>query len=167
MSVENTSRSGQYQLSIELEAGSVPVSYLSSVLRVLQAALREVAMSNDAARVEFDTRPQPMLMLSSLESNGAVKIRLRFVDPQGMFPLDDLSSQTFTSFMDRFIEFVNSLPQPGLWGGTPSRLPRQAHRSRLLGRMDQVHRELRRSSKVAIRFRDRFVEIEGDRMEIG
>jgi hypothetical protein len=33
--------------------------------------------------------------------------------------------------------------------------------------MDQVYGELRRASKVTLTFRDRSIEIEGDRMELG
>ncbi len=144
----------------------MPVSYLSSLLRVVQAAVREVATDDTSVRSAFDQAPQPVLFVSGVASNGTIAIELTFVDPEDNTPMEDVSSRAFGAFLDRFIEFVTSLPQPGLWGGTPHRMPRQAYSSQLTRRMDQVHRELRRSPKVALRVGGRYVEIEGDRMEI-
>ena len=149
MSHESRSARAQDILSIQLHSSHLPVSYVSSLLRVVQAAIREVAMSDEATRQEFDRRPQPRLLLAGVAS-----------------PLEGLSSRAFAAFLHRFEEFVKTLPQPGLWGGGARRRTQSSDDSASTRRMDQVYLELRRSPKVTIRFRDRLIEIEGDRMEI-
>ena len=153
------------QLAIRLEPGNVSVSFLSSLLRVVQATLREVARSEEDTRREFDQRPQPMLLLSRLVADSELTLHVVFVDPTGSTPLRELSAQTFDAFLDRFSEFVKGLPQPGLWGGARIQ-SRGRPESGLAKRMDQLYRELRRSPKVTMRFKGRSIEIEGDRMEI-
>ena len=54
------------QLSVSIDASRVPVSYVSSLLRVVQAAIREVALTNDQARQRFSQRPRPILVISQL-----------------------------------------------------------------------------------------------------
>ena len=155
------------ELSIELHPGSVPVSFLSSLLRVVQAAIREVARSDERTRGQFDQRPQPILVLSKLVADGELKLSLVFVNPVDSTPVRLLSDRTFVAFLDRFSEFVKGLPQPGLWGGA-ARRPAPGHfESELDRRMDQLYREIRRSMRATLRFKNRAIEIEGDRMEIG
>lgn len=151
-------------LAIELDPGHVPVSYLSSLLRVVQAALREVAMSNELTRPQFARRPQPVLLVPSIMSNGDLTLQVTF--SRDSTPLRELSSQIFNAFLDRFSEFVRGLPQRGLWGGASYRPSKSHFESEVMRRMDQVYRELRRSPKVTVRFQGRSIEIEGDRMEI-
>ena len=166
MSPDSPSESDQDSLSIELAQGVLPVSYLSSLLRVVQAGVREVARSDEGTRRQFGRQPQPMLVLSSLDSNGGLTLNLAFSDPLGEIQVAELSSRTFNLFLDRLSEFVRDLPQPGLWGGAALRAPQTPFGSEVSRRMDQVYRELRRSSKATLRFQDRSIEIEGDRMEI-
>ena len=153
-------------LTIQLEPSHLSVSYLSSLLRVVQAALREVARSEDVTRPQFERRPQPMLRLSKLVAEDAMTLQFTFADPRDGSPLSELSSQTFEALLDRFSEFVRSLPQPGLWGGAAGRPPQRAFESELARRMNQLYRELRRSPKATMGTQTRTIEIEGDRMEI-
>ncbi len=155
------------QLMIELHPGRVPVSFLSSLLRVLQAALREVARSDEDTRAQFDQRPQPILVLTKLEADGKLSLNLVFVNPVDSTPIGPLSDRTFDAFLDRFSEFVKGLPQPGLWGGAARRPAPGSFESDLDRRMDQLYREIRRSTKAVLRFKNRTIEIEGDRLEIG
>ena len=166
MSGEHDTGEDRHSLSIELRQGSVSVSYLSSLLRLVQAALREVALSGDGTRERFDRQPQPILVLSRLSSQDGLTLQMTFVDPIDGTPLEELSSRTFDAFLDSLGRFVMSLPQPGLWGGAARRSPQPPFESGLSERMDQVYAELRRSSKVTLRFQTRSIEIEGDRMEI-
>jgi hypothetical protein len=154
------------QLTIRLEPGSIPVSYLSSLLRVLQATLREVARTDEGTRREFGQRPQPILDLSSLTADSGLSIQVAFAKPGDTPPLRQLSTGIFEAFLDRFTDFVKGLPQPGLWGGAARRPPQRHFETELTRRMDGLYRELRRSPKATMRFQRRTVEIEGDRMEI-
>ena len=77
-----------------------------------------------------------------------------------------LSTAAFDSFLDHLGKFVAGLPQPGLWGGAARRSPQEPFESELDRRMDQVYAELRRTSKVVLRFQARTLEIEGDQMVV-
>ena len=156
----------KHVLTIEIAEGSVSVSYMSSLLRVVQAALREVALDTDGAREHFEKRPQPLLAMPALAGGDSIAMSFVFVDPQDGSPMGELSAATFGSFLDRLQAYVTSLPQPSLFGGASRRPPREAD-SEVDRRMDQVYAELRRASRVTLRHGGRSLAFEGDRLEIG
>ena len=143
------------------------VSYLSSLLRVVQAAIREVARGSQNTRQMLDDSPQPQLVLSKVAADAGLTLFFTFAHPIDSTPLDELSAQTFEAFLRGFGEFVRGLPQPSLWGGAAPRPSQGAPESELERRLDQVYRELRRSRRATMGFGGRTVEIEGERMEIG
>lgn len=153
-------------LAVELHHATIPVSYLSSLLRVLQAALREVALSDAKTREQFSNRPQPVLVMPGVSRGEALALSFAFVHPIDGTPLVSLSDTTFDAFLDHLGKFVAGLPQPGLWGGAARRSPQEPFESDLDRRMDQVYVELRRTSKAVLRFRNRSLDIEGDQMVI-
>ena len=153
-------------LTIEIAQASVSVSYMSSLLRVVQAALREVALDTAGAREHFDSRPQPLLAMPAPAGGDSIALSFVFVDPQDGSPMDDLSAATFGSFLDRLQAYVTSLPQPSLFGGA-SRRPTRDAGTEVERRMDQVYAELRRASRVTLRHGGRSLSIEGDRLEVG
>ena len=153
-------------LSIEIAQASVSVSYMSSLLRVVQATLREVALDTDGAREHFEGRPQPLLAMPAPAGGDSIAMSFVFVDPQDSSPLEKLSAATFGSFLDRLQAHVASLPQPSLFGGA-SRRPTREAASEVERRMDQVYAELRRASRVTLRHGGRSLAIEGDRLEVG
>ena len=166
MNSKNRSAADQELLEIRLSPSHLHVSYFSSLLRVVQVALREVSQSNDGTRRYFDKRPHPILMLSNLDTNDDLTLHFTFADSRDSTPLKELSSRAFNALLDQVGEFVRSLPQPSLWGGAARRPPQRHFESELKRRMDQLYRELRRSPKATIRFQNRTIEVEGDRMEI-
>ena len=166
MSNQSDIETDRFSLGIELKRDNVTVSYLSSLLRVLQAALREVALDHSGAREHFDRSPQPVLVLPRISVEETLTLHLVFIDPIAATPMEELSVHTFDAFLDRLGEYVTSLPQPGLWGGASRRSPGRPFESEVSRRMDQVYDELRRAPKAVLRFRARYIEIEGDRMEI-
>ena len=153
-------------LAVRLDNENVPVSYMSSLLRVVQAVLREVARSVEGPGSRFVQSPQPILVLSRLSTDGDLVLSFTFVDPLDYAPLEDLSDDTFAALLDRFAEFVRGLPQPSLWGGAAPRPSGRPYESELARRMAQLHRELRRSPRAILAHRTRTLEIEGDRMEL-
>ena len=134
-------------------------------MRVMQAALREFALSSDDTRRQFQQRPQPRLVLSEPVARGRFTFQFSFIDPVSSRLLGQLSAQTFEEFLDRFGEFVRGLPQPSMWGGPARRSPQDPFQSYLTRRMDQVFREVRRSPRATLSFRGRTIEVEGDRLE--
>ena len=166
MSSEADSALKGHFLVVELHDTSIPVSYLSSLLRVLQAALREIALNDAQTREQFSTRPQPVLVMPDVSRIEALVLSFSFVHPIKGTTMDSLSSSTFDSFLDHLGKFIVGLPQPGLWGGAARRSPQEPFESELDRRMDQIYAELRRTSKVVLRFQTRSLEIEGDQMVI-
>ena len=158
-------KSQNHILELILDQGHVPVSYISSLLRTLQAAIREVALSSENTRYNFDKQPQPILVLISMVSDETISMCLGFEDPINKEHLSILSGNTFSTFLDKLSEFVMSLPQPSLWGGA-ARKSTSNPESEISNRMDQVYAELRRAPKVHLKFKTRSIEIEGDRFEI-
>ena len=156
----------QNRLTLSLASGAVSASYLSSVLRVMQATLREVAQTETATRARFERRPSPVLLVSRVRDGPEFELGLFFADPADGKPLEQLSAMVFDSFLDEFAKFVRQLPQPSLFGGAARGSPRETDGSELARRMDQVHRELRRAEKVTLGFGKRTVRIEGESMEI-
>ena len=156
----------KYVLTIEIAERTVSVSYMSSLLRVVQAALREVALDTGGAREHFEARPQPLLAMPAPAGRDSIAMSFVFVDPQDGSPMEDLSAATFGSFLDRLQGYVTSLPQPSLFGGASRRPTREAG-SEVDRRMDQVYAELRRASRVTLRHGGRSLGIEGDRIEVG
>ena len=166
MSIETDSVVESYYLTVELYRPSIPVSYLSSLLRVLQAALREVALTDARTREQFQSRPQSVLVVPRVVKGDTLGLSFAFVHPIDGTAMVSLSAATFDSFLDHLGKFVAGLPQPGLWGGAARRSPQEPFESQLDLRMDQVYAELRRTTKVVLKFRKRYLEIEGDQMVI-
>ena len=155
----------RHVLEVRLRNENVPVSYLSSLLRVVQVALREVARNVEGPSRRFEQSPQPVLVLSRLAAGGDLVLGFTFVDPIEDTALEDLSDETFEALLSRFAEFIRGLPQPGLWGGAARRRSSSPLESDLARRMDQLHRELRRSPRAVLTHRGRSVAVEGDLME--
>lgn len=152
-------------LLVSLTTGPVHVSYLSSLLRILQAALREVALNTDGPNQRFARRPQPVLLISRTHSDVGLTVEVEFGDPLDSRPLMKLSSETFDAFLQRLSERVMGDPQLSLFGGGKAATMPLAD-SRVTRRMDEVYRELRRSSKVTLSNGQRTIVVEGDRVEV-
>ena len=157
----------KHVLTIEIAEGTVSVSYMSSLLRVVQAALREVALDTEGAREHFESRPQPLLAMPALAGGDSIAMSFVFVDPQDGSPMEELSAATFGSFLDRLQAYVTSLPQPSLFGGAVAPAASREADTEVDRRMDQVYAELRRASRVTLRHGGRSLGFEGDRLEIG
>ena len=154
----------QDHLVLSLDSNRLAVSYLSSLLRLVQAAVREVARLNDDTRAPFDEQTQPVLILTDISTEGDLSASLVFVDGIDYQPMSKLSARVFDVFMDRFGDFLKTLPQPGLWGRSPrGSVPIDSDVAR---RMNQLRAEMRRHSRVGLSLGERSVLIEGDRVEI-
>ncbi|MBM3949317.1 MAG: hypothetical protein FJ312_08815 [SAR202 cluster bacterium] len=154
------------QLVIELAAEYLSVSSLSALLRALQAALREVAMADADVAAHFAQRPQPILVLSKVSSEGTLTLHFTFAGPKDSKPLADLSAQVFGPFMARFGEFLKALPQPSLWGTASRGKLGRRYESELERRMDEVRAHIRRFGTATLRFGGHEVRVQGEHMEI-
>ena len=154
------------KLQIALNSDDLPVSYVSSMLRVLQAAVREIARGVGDARALFEGQPQPVLLLSTEVDGGSLYLKIYFADPINAAPMLELSAQAFEPFMVQFGNLLKMLPQPGLWGRTargsgPSNIKTETDR-----RLDELRVELRHFSRATLRFGNRSISFVGDQLEI-
>ena len=153
-------------LEIALDPTRVTVSAMSSLLRVVQAAIREVARNDVDAGAFFARRPEPVLILSGLFCDRDLVLRFAFADPVDGTPDHEVSAQAFRAFLQEFTSFMRGMAQPSLWGFTTRRSSKQGDESELTKRMDQVRLELRRFRGARLSFGGQSVRIEGDQMEI-
>ncbi|CAI8032951.1 hypothetical protein GBAR_LOCUS18597 [Geodia barretti] len=164
-SVENS----EYRLLLIIESRALPVSYVSRTLRVIQAAVREVARGVGGGDAMFEGQPQPALLLDVSVLNGSeIEFSLYFADPADDTPMPELSTQAFEPFMEEFGfgELLKQMPQRGLWG----RMARQTGSHRLqteaARRLDELRVELRHFRKAVLMHRSRSITFDGDQMEI-
>ena len=167
MSTATGPRPTEHLLEISLDRGYLPVSYLSTMLRVVQAALREVARSSDGTGRSFSQQPQPVLLVDATANGQDLALRFTFADPFDSTPLVQLSAATFEAFMERFSRFLKGLPQPGLWGESAGGSQRRPYESEVARRLDQARLELRRFRRVRLSYDAQTILIEGNRMELG
>lgn len=153
-------------LEICLRPNLLLVSTMSSLLRVVQAALRDVARLQEETSEPFMSQPQPVLLFSIASSEDDLTLRFTFAD--GMFsrPMSDLSERVFRRFMNRYIQFLKKLPQPGFWKDSVSGGQQESYASEIERRMDQLRLEMRRFTWVRIGFQEHSILVEGARMEI-
>ena len=157
----------EYRLLLIVESRALPVSYVSRTLRVIQAAVREVARGVEDGSAMFERQPQPALLLDvSVPNDSEIEFSLYFADPADDTPMPELSTRAFEPFMEEFGEVLKQMPQRGLWG----RMARQSgsHRvhSEVARRLDELRVELRHFRKAVLMHRARSITFDGDQMEI-
>ena len=157
----------EYRLLLIVESRALPVSYVSRTLRVIQAAVREVAKGVEDGGEMFERQPQPSLLLDvSLPNESEIEFSLYFADPADDTPMPDLSTRAFKPFMEEFGELLKQMPQRGLWG----RMARQTGSYRLQTeadrRLDELRVELRHFRRASLTHRSRSITFDGDQMEI-
>ena len=154
------------KLQITLNSRDLPVSSVSSTLRVLQAAVRDVARGVDDARGLFKGQPQPVLLLSTEVEGCNLYLNVYFADPLHSTPMLELSAQAFEPFMVKFGNLLKLLPQPGLWGRMARRSGPSSIETETDRRLDELRVELRRFSRATLRFGNRSISFDGDQLEI-
>ncbi|MCE2458054.1 MAG: hypothetical protein J4G14_09605 [Dehalococcoidia bacterium] len=157
----------EYRLLLVVESRALPVSYVSRTLRVIQAAVREVAKGVEEGGAMFEGQPQPSLLLDiTIPNETEIEFSLYFADPADDTPMPELSTRAFEPFMEEFGELLKQMPQRGLWG----RMARQTGSHRLLTeasrRLDELRVELRHFRKAVLKHRSRSITFDGDQMEI-
>ena len=158
---------GDFCLFLRVEARAIPVSYVSRTLRVLQAAVREVARGVEDAGELFESQPSPSLLLDAeTTADGKLVFSLYFADPSDDAPMRDLSTRAFAPFMSAFGDALKRMPQRGLWG----RMARQSGSSRFQSeidrRLDERGMELRDCRGATLRHGARLITFDGDQMTI-
>ena len=153
-------------LEIAFEPNQLLVSAVSSLLRVVQAALRETARLREDSRESFENQPQPVLLVKSESSEDRLLMKFVFADGMHSLPMNELSSSVFDLFMERFGQFLKKLPQPGFWKDSVKAGQQEPYDSEIDRRMDQLRLEMRRFPKVVLSYGKHAILIESNQMEI-
>ena len=166
MTADSRANTDAPSLEVIVDSCGLPVSSVSTLLRVVQAALREIARSLDGVGEMMAQRPQPVLRLGTRCDGSELVMLLSFADPLDSRPLASLSSPTFEAFIEQLGQLVKELPQLSLWGESASPAGRRTFDSDVEKRLEQVRVELRRFPRVRLGFNRRVIAFEGDRAEI-
>lgn len=153
-------------LEITLDHKNLRVSYLSSLLRAVQATLREVARSNEVTSQLFAQQTQPIFQLSTDVTEGDLILSFAFTSRSGELKVPQLATHTFDQFFNQFERFIKNLPQKGLWGDTVGTTRRQRHASEVTKRLGHLRVELSRFPRARLEFKHHTIDFHGDRMEI-
>ena len=166
MSTEINRDELKYKLNILIYEKDLSVSYISSLLRTLQAAIREIAISDPSVQNSFNEEKKHILVISNLMFDVSFKFEMIFIDVVERKFNENLSRHVFDKFVLEFISFVRTLPQPGLWGEASPKLWNSNAKSDIEIRMYQVYRELKRCTKVIIESGGKKIEIDGERLQL-
>lgn len=156
-----------YQLTLALDTTSLPVSYISSTLRVIQAALRDFARSVEGGEALFGGQPQPVLLLDVAASDESdLVFALYFADPEDDTPMPELSAQAFKAFIAGFGKMLKRMPQRDLWGVMSSGAGAPRFDTETDRRLNELRTELRHFGRAVLRYGGRSITFDGDQLEI-
>ena len=153
-------------LLIELDSRGLSVSYVSSLLRVVQAALREVARGVEEFRPLFEQSRSPLLLLSADVAKGKLGLSISFAEPGDSAPMPDLSARASEYFIERFARLLEDTTQLGLWGQVVRGAGPRQFDSEVDRRLSELRTELRHFDSARISFGGRTIAFDGDRMLI-
>jgi len=157
----------EYRLTLALDANSLPVSYVSSTLRVIQAALRDFARGVEGGESLFGGQPQPVLLLDAVTSGGTeIVFELYFADPEDDTPMPELSARAFEAFMANFGKLLKRTPQRDLWGAMSSGSGAPRSETESDRRLNELRTELRHFRRAVLRHGGRSIAFDGDQLEI-
>ena len=166
MSAEINMNQSKHKLNLYIYEKDLSVSYISSLLRTLQAAIREIAISDGTIQNDFKEEKKHTLVISNLNFDTAFKFEMIFIDVLERKFNQNLSMKVFDKFVLEFISFIRTLPQPGLWGDASPKSWDSKSKSDIEIRMYQVYRELKRCNKVIIESGAKKIEIDGERLQL-
>ena len=157
----------EYRITLALDAGSLPVSYVSSTLRVMQAALRDFARTAEGGEALFGGQPQPVLLLDATMSDETdLVFKLYFADPEDDAPMPELSAHAFGAFMVSFGKMLKRMPQRDLWGVMSSGSGAPRFDTETDRRLNELRAELRHFGRAVLRHGGRSITFDDDRLEI-
>lgn len=124
--------SNEFALSVRIRASSLHVSTLSSLLRTLQAAVRDAAQGSEAGKRMLAAQPAPVLAVdTAAAAGGPVTLSFRFTDADGG-TLHELNGAAFGAFMSGLEAALKVSPQRAMWGRPVRPLVRSAAESERL-----------------------------------
>ncbi len=156
-----------YRLTLIVDARALPVSYVSSTLRVIQAAVRDFARQAKGGESLFGFQPQPVLLLDAVTSDGSeIALEFYFADPVDSAPMPGLSAQAFELFIVNFGKMLKRMPQRDLWGVRSSGSGAPRFETETDHRLNELRAELRHFRRAVLRYGSRSITFDGDQLEI-
>lgn len=130
-------------IGISIPVRTLQVSYASNLLRVIQAAIRELAQSSNQTNQLLSEKPSPVLSSIITFSDEQSIIRLFFTRSDSQDDLSELTEEIGKMFLNSFREFLSGNSQSSLFGfNVPEN--RSQHDSSLHKRYSQVSGLLKR-----------------------
>ena len=155
-----------YRLLLTVRSDRQRVSHVSSTLRVIQAAVREVARGVEQSSPLFEGRGQPLLLVdASASADSGLTMSFYFADSNDA-PMRELSEQVLGAFMDEFARVLASRSQLGLWGRTARGSGPTGLESDIALRLDELKVLLRRFGNASLSLGDRSITFDGDTLVI-
>ena len=160
------SDNSDYRLLLTVRSDGLRVSHVSSTLRVIQAAVREVARGVDQSSSLFEGQSQPVLLVDTSASvDSGLMLSFYFAGSDDA-PMRELSEQVLGAFMDEFARVLASRSQLGLWGRTARGAGPAELESDIARRLDELKVLLRRFGSASLSLGERSITFDGDRLEI-
>ena len=160
------SDNSDYRLLLTVRSHNLRVSHLSSTLRAILAAVREVARSVNESSPHFEGQSQPILLVdTSAAADSGFKLSFYFADTDDA-PMRELSEQVMGAFMDEFGRVLASRSQLGLWGRTARGSGPAGLESDIARRLDDLKVLLRRFGSASLSLGDRSITFDGDKLEM-
>ncbi|MBM3958828.1 MAG: hypothetical protein FJ314_03510 [SAR202 cluster bacterium] len=156
-------------LFIELRPDRLSVSAVSSLLREVQAALREAARHVPEVAPMFEGEGTPVLLVAFARTADAIGMEFTFTDPTTRQASGAVSGLVARRFMAALESELKRRPQRTLWGQpatTARRKAAEAESDPLSGRASIILAELGRVSSAVIRSGERQIRLSGDTAEI-
>ena len=136
-------------LEISLPSESISVSYLSNLLRVMQAALRETAVHSEDTSETMLRGDPPVLCQTIRTYESQTCISMYFTNRQEDEHLIDFTGLVVDTFVDGIHDFLNGNAQTSLWG-FPVADSRSDKDTPLTKRYRQVIRAMKRMSGASL-----------------
>ena len=156
-------------LLIALKPAAQSVSAMSSLLREVQAALREAARAVPETAHLFESDQSPVLVVRFMNAADSVTLGFDFADPSTRSTLADPSAAVARRFIRAMEDVLKNRPQRTLWGPPAvagRRKPGDGDRDAVAERAAVVLAELGRFPAVEVSGGGRRIQIEGETAEI-
>jgi hypothetical protein len=101
-------------LVVKIPQRAVSVSHLSNLLRLLQVALREIAVTESKM---FPSVHLPILFARLGGASEETRIQINFENSSGNELTEEFTLKVLNFFMSAYVEFLNHNAQSDLWGG--------------------------------------------------
>ena len=160
------SESSDYRLLLTVRSDGLRVSHVSSTLRAILAAVREIARSVNESSTHFEGSSQPLLLMDiTADAESGMTLSLYFADTADA-PMRELSEQVLGAFMDEFGRVLASRSQLGLWGRMARVSGSGELESDIARRLDDLKVLLRRYGSASLSLGDRSITFDGDTLAI-